>query len=167
MRNTKVEMAAYREAVRHLWNSTFSTLDDSLRFGICLDLFEQIDSFVFRALVCEPLGIEFGAKASVDPINSLSVIPSSPSDVPIMINRSIPASGYWDDPVKVIRASDVDLVFIGFFDWEAYNQKDMRYYRVRILDCISQPSLAGRDALIETFYAEVFLNDAVSEAEHK
>jgi len=157
MRNIKTEIGAYREAVRHLWNSTFSTLDESLRFGRCLELFEQVDDLIFRALVCEPLGIQLNARASFDPLNNLKVIPISPTDIPVMINRSTPASGYWDDPVKVIKTSDVDLALIGFFDWDEYNQKDCRYYRVRIIDCKSQPNLNGRDALIETFYADIFL----------
>lgn len=157
MRNIKTQIGAYREAVRHLWNSTFSTLDESLRFGRCLNLFEQVDDLVFRALVCEPLGIQLNARASFDPITNLKVVPISSTDVPIMINRSTPASGYWDDPVKVMTAPDVDLALIGFFDWDEYNQKDCRYYRVRIIDCKSQPNLIGRDALIETFYADVFL----------
>ena len=76
-----------------------------------------------------------------------------------MINRLIPASGYWDHPVRSVNASDVDLAFIAFFDWDAYNKKDMRYYRVRIVDCKSQMDLIGRDALIETFYADVFFNE--------
>src|SRR5687767_7311907 len=136
MKNIKTEIAAYREAVRHLWNSTFSTLDESLRFGICLELFEQVDDLIFRALVCEPLGIKLNPRASFDPIINLKVIPISLLvEVPVMINRSTPASGYWDDPVKIINASDVDLAFISFFDWDGYNVKDCTYYRVRIIDC--------------------------------
>lgn len=158
MRNIKTEMAAYREAIRHLWNSTFSTLEESLRFGICLELFEEIDDLIFRSLVCEPLGIEFVEKASFDPIINLKVTPISLlTEVHVMINRSIPASGYWDDPIKVINASDVDLALIGFFDWDGYNVKDCAYYRVRIIDCKSHPNLIGRDALIETRCADVFL----------
>lgn len=157
MRNVKAEIGAYREAIRHLWNSSFSPLEESLRFGACLELFEQVDDLIFRALVCEPLGIQLGTRTSIDPIINLKVVPISPTDVPIMINRSMPASGYWDDPVKIITAADVDLALIGFFDWDEYEQKDCRYYRVRIIDCKSQPHLTGRDALIETFYADVFL----------
>ncbi len=157
MINIGTEISAYREAVRHLWNSTFSALDESLRFGICLELFEKIDDLIFKALVCEPFGIQLNARASFDPIINLKVIPISSTDVPVMINRSIPASGYWDDPVKIINASDVDLALIGFFDWDGYKVKDCAYYRVRIMDCKSQPNLIGRDALIEAFYANVFL----------
>lgn len=158
MKNITAEMSAYREAVRHLWNSTFATLDESLRFGTCLELFEQIDALMFRALVCEPLGIEFKARASFDPIINLKVIPISPTGMPVLVNRSMPASGYWDDPVKAVSASDaVKLAFIGLFDWDGYNVKDCAYYRVRIVDCKSQPNLIGRDALVETFYVNIFL----------
>lgn len=157
MKNIKAEMSAYREAVRHLWNSTFSTLDESLRFGSCLELFEKIDNLIFMALVCEPLEITQNEKSTFHPINRIKTIPISSTEIPVMINRTIPASGYWDDPVKVIKASDVDLAFIGFFDWDEYNIKDCHYYRVRILDCKSQSNLIGKDALIETCYADVFL----------
>jgi hypothetical protein len=156
MRNIRLEMAAYREAVRHLWNSAFSTLDDPLRFGACLDLFEQVDDIIFLALVCEPIGIELEERASFDPILSLKVIITSHTEIPVMINRLIPASGYWDHHITSLSVSDIDLAFISYFDWDAYNQKDLRYYRVRIVDSKSQPDLIGRDALIETFYADVF-----------
>ena len=158
MKNITTEMTAYRESVRHLWNSTFSTLDESLRFGTCLEFFEQIDALMFRALVCEPHGIEFKEKASFDPIYNLKVIPISPTGMPILVNRSMPASGYWDDPVNVINASDgVELAFIGLFDWDGCNVKDCAYYRVRIIDFKSQPNLIGRDALVETFFANIYL----------
>lgn len=157
MKNIKSEMAAYREAVRHLWNSTFLPLDDSLRYGTCLELFEQIDRLMFTALICKPLGIELKSRTSSEPIAYLRVVPISATDVPVLINRSIPASGYWDDPIKTINTSDVDFAFISFFDWDGYNQKDMHYYRVRIINCKSEPSLNGKDALIETLNAQVFL----------
>lgn len=156
MKNINSEINAYREATRHLWNSTFSSLEESLRFGASLDLFQEIDDLLFRALVCEPLKIKYNAWASFDPIAGLKVVPRGSSDVPIMINRSIPAAGYWDDPVKTIQATDVHLALIGFFDWDEYTVKDCCYYRVRIIQCNSNVHLVGRDALIETFYADVF-----------
>jgi hypothetical protein len=157
MKSIKTELGQYREAVRHLWNSSFSMLDESLRFGPGLDLFERIDNLIFSALVCGPLGFELNARASFDPITNLKVVPINNGDVAVMVNRSSPASGYWDDPVTVLSALEVDLALIGFFDWDEYGTKDCRYYRVRIMDCKSHPTLIGRDALIETFYADVFL----------
>lgn len=157
MKNIQAEILSYREAVRHLWNSSFSALNESLRFGTSLELFEQIDGLIFDALVCEPIGLEVKPRRSFDPILNLKVVPISSTDVPILINRATPATGYWDDPLKLIAASEIDMTLINFFDWDPYRQKDLRYYRVRINDCNSQPNLIGRDALLETFYADVFL----------
>ena len=159
MKNIKMEIAAYKEAVRHLWNTRFSVLNESLRFGVCLELFENIDDLLFRSLVCEPLGIKFQPKASFDPIMNLKVVSVSCNELPIMINRSTLASGYWDYPVKAIKTSGVEFILIGFFDWDPYGEKDLRYYRVRIVGCSFDPDLNGRDALIETCYADVFLEE--------
>ena len=156
MRNINSEINIYREATRHVWNSSFFSLEESVRFGAGLDLYQKIDDLLFGALVCAPLGSEYRPRASLDPIVDLQVVPRGTSDVPIMVNRSIPASGYWDGPVKTIRANDVHLALIGFFDWDEYAVKDCRYYRVRITQCNSNLNLVGKDALIETFYADIF-----------
>jgi len=77
-----------------------------------------------------------------------------------MINRSGPkATGYWDDPVKQVKPSEVDLRYIGLFDWNSYGFLDCQYYRVRIASFSSQPHLVGSDALLETGYAHVYLDD--------
>jgi hypothetical protein len=165
MRNIKYEITLYREAVRHLWNSSYAMLEDSLRYGICLEIFLEIDYLIFRSLVCEPLGLVLKARSSFDPIKNLKVIPNNiHSDAIFKINRTVPASGYWDYPVKILNVSDIDCAFICFFDWDEYNVKDCAYYRVRIIDCQSNPDLIGRDALLETSYAEVFLEEAVLES---
>lgn len=57
------------------------------------------------------------------------------------------------------KLTDVGLVLTGFFNWNAYESKDMRYYKVKIMNSISEPDIVGRDALIETFYADVFIDD--------
>ncbi len=156
MKNISQEISVYREAIRHLWNSAFLPIDEVLRFGPCLDLFEEIDWLLFKALVCEPLGIEMERRSNLDPLTGVKVILTSPS-VPALINRTIPAAGYWDDPMKLLASSDVELAMIGFFDWDGDNVKDCAYYRVRILNNKSHPYLIGRDALVEAVYATVFL----------
>jgi len=154
MKNINNEMSAYREAVRHLWNSTFSRLDEDFKFGPALEIFEEVDFLLFRAIVCEPHGIQYKAKASFEPITEIQISPKNSASIPVMINRSIPASGYWDDPQKNVQAEDVRLALIGFFDWDGYTIRDCQYYRVRIVQCHSNVDLVGRDALVETFYAD-------------
>jgi hypothetical protein len=157
MKTIETEIAIYREAVRHLWNTSFAKLDENLRFGICAEWFEEIERLLFRSIVCEPLNVNFSGKFG-NPIAQLTVASEISKDIPILVNRSTPSTGYWDAPVKSILSTDATFVFICFFDWDDYFQKDLRYYRVRISKCDTFPDLIGRDALIETCYAEVFLN---------
>lgn len=156
MKNISKEISTYREAIRHLWNSAFLPIEETLRFGPCLELFDEIDVLLLKALVGEPLNIEIARRSNLDPLEDVRVVLTSPS-VPTLINRTIPASGYWDDPVKFFESSDVELAMIGFFDWDGDNVKDCAYYRVRILSCKSHPSLIGKDALVEAVYVTVFL----------
>lgn len=157
MKNIKCQMATYRESVRHLWNFAFSSFEDNLRYGVCLDLFDEIEILLFKSLVCEPLGIKIDIKTMSEPINCLKIKPHSDTCIHAMINRTKPASGYWDYPVTSVAASDVDLVFMSFFDWEPYGQKDFRYYRARISNSKENIDLIGRDVLIETFSADVWM----------
>ena len=156
MRNITSEMRNYREAVKNLWNSSFSFLNESFRYGASLDLFEQIDELLFQALVCVPHGITVGPRASNAPIPSISISPIAASSCAVMINRASPAIGYWDDSRKLLCFPDVGLALIGIFDWDGYNYKECQYYRVRIVSCQSDKDLEGRDAILETDLVNVF-----------
>jgi hypothetical protein len=157
MKKIDTEIAIYREAVRHLWNTAFANLEETLRFGICAEWFEEIECLLFRSIICEPRNVNFIGKFG-SPIVQLTVASEISKDIPVLVNRSTPSSGYWDAPVKAILSTDATFVFICFFDWDDYSQRDLRYYRVRITRCDSFPDLIGRDALIETCYADVYLN---------
>ena len=91
-------------------------------------------------------------------------IPNSEHGVPISINRTHPASGYWDNPVKVVKPGDADLRFAGFFDWDELGWKDFEFCRVVIAGFPSQPHLVGRLALIAPQYVEVMFVPALSES---
>lgn len=158
MKNITSEMNHYKDAIRHLWNSAFRPIDEPLYYGECLEIFSEIHALTFQALVCAPNGIDPPKLFTVDPIPSLRVVPTTDLSIPIMINRTFPASGYWDDPVDRVNAADLHLVFMCYFDWDEYSSMDCRYYRVRILDSKSYPDLIGRDALVESFMANVFLD---------
>ena len=58
---------------------------------------------------------EFGA----NPAPYMRIVPCPLGRVPIMINRSSKDGAmYWDDPVDKVAASEVDLRFICYFDWD-------------------------------------------------
>ena len=120
-------------------------------------------------LVLEKIG-KHDSKNEYDPENQLNalpfllVIPSSQEGVPTMINRSgPPATGYWDDPIDRLTPAEVNLQFIGYFDWNPYGFKDLQYFRVRIASSLPHPHLVGRDALLETNHARVFFDESQDE----
>jgi hypothetical protein len=157
MKNVTAVIREYAEARRHLWNTSFSRMNDPLKFGAALEIYEDIDALLFKALVCEQSGLRCGTWSPGEPVPGLLVRPHTFTEVPILINRSVPASGYWDHPIKYVLPHEVELKYIGFFDWDEYTYMDCRYYRVRISTSLSLPELAGRDALVETSYADVVL----------
>lgn len=152
-------VASYREAARHLWNAFLREGADWDRH----DDFRLVCGQLFTMIVLTPIGrgdVEPGkAWERVDtPVPFLRVIPKSEHGVPILINRTHPASGYWDDPVKAVKPGEVDLRFAGFFDWDALGWRDFEFYRVVIAECQSQPDLRGRLALIAPQYVDVMFD---------
>lgn len=157
VKNINREISAYREAIRHLWNTAFLSLEEAVRLGPSLENYEEIERLLFDALVCNPNGFDLKTRKASDPINQIRLKPISP-DVPVLINRCKPASGYWDDPKKHMDQG-VELAMIEFFDWDGYQTKNCSYYRFRILDWPKAPDLIGRDGLVEVLYVDAFYRD--------
>ena len=140
----------FREAARHLWNTAFgSSVDWDDRDG-----FSRVCTALFDALVLSPARISDTKlpemwESDPEPHPALQVVPRAESGVPIMINRSTPRCGYWDDPVDRVRPSDVRLEFIRFFDFDELGPRDFKYLEVHVADFTGQPHLVGRRALLE------------------
>ncbi len=85
---------------------------------------------------------------------------SGQHDTPILIQKPRPGAptGYWDDPVNVMKPGAAELAFIAYFDWDAMDYIDLKYYRVRIMKFDAHPELIGREALIERQYCRVTLS---------
>ena len=156
-------LSKYCECTGHLWNNYFF-IDEKLSSYTHdqLDRYEAIDRLLFAELVLDPLAKVscqeeyFREYPPSEPLSFLRVVPAVSDEVPILINRS-GASGYWDDPINRVLSSDVDLRFIGYFDWNRYDLRDFQFYLVRIVKSSRHPQLVGRDALLEVHHARVFL----------
>jgi hypothetical protein len=151
-------MDHYRHVARSVWNTGFWAQAD-LQTWDARDQFEQVKKLLFRALVVARL--EEGHCCDLNGLfdnQSYHVVPNGPHGVAIMIEN--PREGdhnhYWDDPIKRVKASEAELNFIDFFDWDLMNYADYQYYRVRIAAFPTQPHLVGREALIEHLNAKVF-----------
>jgi hypothetical protein len=156
-------IARYREAARHLWNAF-------LRDGADWDRhsdFEVLCDQLFTIIVLTPIGRGHVALGKVwdrldAPVPFLKVIPKTEHGVPISINRTHSAHGYWDDPVNLVKPGEVDLRFAGFFDWDELGWREFEFCRVVIAGFSSQPHLVGRLALISPQHAGVFFDSAVA-----
>ena len=156
MKNATLHILKYREAARHVWN-TYLRCEAETGLGMppdsdTLDDWETLKSDLFHALVVRRAGIEDRS--------SLRVVPISP-EIPAMISRSKPARTYWDNPAQRL-ASDDDLRFIDFFDFDQSGFLDFAYLRVAIRGSQRHPELVGHEALIEVQRAQVFVDESAA-----
>jgi hypothetical protein len=147
----------FREAARNLWNiylregSDWDTVD--VFNGICSELFQEI---VLRSFSNSIKAIEL--EATSVPLQSYSILAGGVSRLPLLANREIPATGYWDHPIEWISSdADLEIKPICFFDFDSTGWRDLEYLRVKIISCPSMPELEGREALIECRYLKIEL----------
>jgi hypothetical protein len=151
-------IAAFREAARHLCNAFFypnADWDDRDRFSeICVHIF---DALVVAHAGLTDIRLPHLYIHHPPAISSLHVIPRS--GLRIMINRSAPPVGYWDDPVDVVLPTDgARFDFVTFFDWAELDRRDFKFLEVEIREFVKHPHLVGRRALVEFDSVGVFID---------
>jgi hypothetical protein len=161
MRDVTPLFVSFREAARHLWNSTFYEpgVDWDRR-----DSFSRVLTELFTAVVLDPLGETDQRMPQLwerapEPLKGVAVHPNAVTGVPIAINRASPRTGYWDDPVDRILPEEARMEFVQFFDWDELGPRDLKFVEVRIADFPKHPALAGRYALIEFSYARFLFTE--------
>lgn len=157
----------YRETARHLWNTGFLLLDTEQDLWQLHEEYADIAGRLFTALVLSHLGRVDRQTLREDevapqPLLFLRVVPSGDS-ISLLVNRTMPPSGYWDDPVSVISREDADLRFLRYFDFDLVGPRDLEYYLVRIIASPKYPHLIGRDALLRVRDAKVVLDESAAE----
>jgi len=158
MKDVTTIMERYRECVRHIWNTYLrtgnSTPDDKV------NRFDRIKELLFSEIVLRELGKpNYRREDCQQELTFLRVVPVC-EGVPIMVNRpSSDGNKYWDDPVDN-AGPDADLRFIDFFDWDQLGFMNLQFYHVKIFHFPKFPHLVGREALLDTQYARVFLDES-------
>ncbi len=157
MREISELMDHYRDSARHVWNTAFWPFPERRNWDARAQ-FDQIKTLLFKSLVVSSLVDTACCDLASLPDVTLRVVPRAGGPVPIMIEhpRAGDRNHYWDDPVREVEASAVELHFLDYFDWDSLAIADFRYYRVRIAAFPTQPRLAGREALLEYSHAGVF-----------
>jgi hypothetical protein len=147
----------FREAARHLWNTHFRH-DAKNQDWDLHDAFSEVYVALFNALVRYNLPDTAPSIPHLwDPGNTVLYqyrISAYSDRLPLVVNRTKPASGYWDHPTCIVDTSSVDLRLIAFFDWDNLGFKELRYFRIRIVKA-DDPDLMDRDALVETAYCRI------------
>lgn len=155
--------STYRECVRHLWNTYSRPVAEPTQDWDVRDEFDTIAREIFSTLVLRPLEIfnhELSPASSTNPLvlPDFRIIPAGEFGSPILINRDLPRSGYWDHPVSEIRPADVELHLLRFFDFDELGYRDYRYLEVVIHSSPTYPDIVGRVALIEFAHAKILIS---------
>lgn len=161
-------MNDYRECARSIWNAFLLDRNASNDNWDTIDQFDRICSILFNIIILKPINHSSHFKSLSNeqypnPLLFLKIIPSPQTNVSIMINRDMKASGYWDYPLNLADKVDLDLRFIDYFDFNLQGFRDFEYYRVRVVGSSQHTDIIGRDALIRSNHAVVALEEAESE----
>ena len=153
----------YRECVRHLWNAYFRPVAEPTQNWDVRDEFDTVARAIFSSLVLRPVGVigcELSPAWSREPsaLPGFRIVPDGEHGSPILINRDLPRSGYWDHPISEVRPDDVELHLLRYFDFDELGFRDYRYFEVFIRSSPTYPDIVGRVALIEVHHAKVLFN---------
>jgi hypothetical protein len=151
----------YRSNASAIWNMAFWP-DGDFRNWDSIEQFHELEKLLFDALVLTKLNRKWPlCDLFVNPIPFFQIVPSIAHGTPIMIQKPRPGAptGYWDDPVNLVKPREAELQFIAYFDWNQMDYIDLRYYRVKIASFDAHPELVLREALIERLHATVHLTD--------
>jgi len=151
----------YRVSARAIWNTAFWP-DPDFHNWDSIEQFHEIEKLLFRELVLSKVGKEWPLQTIFESaIPFFHIVPSIVHGTPILIQkpRQGALTGYWDDPVNLVKPGQAELLFMAYFDWNEMDNIDLRYYRVKIASFDAHSELVGRDALVERPHAAIHLTN--------
>ena len=153
------EMLVFKEAIRHSWNTYFTSCDSPMSPEI-QDAFEKVEHGLLQVIVLAPLGISDRAdEYRRKPLSWLVVQPSDGvRECPLQFGEVDGAGNTrWSVPIVLSTEGNVVFEFFDFFDWYPYGSIDLPYVRVLVRDLPSKPEAQGLMALIEQRHCRFLL----------
>ena len=162
MRDVTDLFSNYRNCVVQIWNGFFADrVDWDER-----DLWADACVSLFRAIVLYPLELEAtpflpeyrGGQHA--PMRFFHVEPKN-EECEVFINREVGRdSGQWDWSRlnRDLKASDLDLRFVHFFDFGCLGTRTLEYLLVMVTASLKYPDAQARYALIRTDHARILLD---------
>ena len=147
MNTFHADVARYRECTRHLRNEHFLASDGTPAAWDIVEQWQELDELLFKFLVLRPHELEPAGMDQPHPHIFLAIRGGGGASV--HINRDKHAtSGYWDHPTNTIVPGEVEMQFVGFFDFDKMRSIDFHYVMVHLFNAVDA-DLNGRTALIE------------------
>ena len=146
----------FRVSARDIWNRGFWPVLDFQNWDSS-EVFGEIKTLLFEEFVLTRLDMEWPReKIFREPIPFFNLA-STHGTSSALIQRSASARGYWDHPVKEIKAGEAELHFIEYFDWNQMDYQDFQYYRAEIASFPAHPETVGLEVLVKRLNYSVFL----------
>jgi hypothetical protein len=146
----------FRVAARDIWNRAFWPVPDFQNWDSS-DVFQELKVILFDELVLARLDLEWPREKIFRAAIPFFTLTPTHGISSALIQRSASEQGYWDHPVKEIKAGEAELHFIEYFDWNQMDYQDFKYYRAKIASFPAHPETLGLEVLLERFTYSVFL----------
>jgi hypothetical protein len=138
----------FRVSARDIWNRGFWPVPDFQNWDSS-DVFQEIRMLLFEEFVLTRLDLEWPReKIFLEPIPFFNLGPKSQTGS-ALIQRSASEHGYWDHPIREIKAGEAELHFVDYFDWDQMDYQDFQYYRAKIASFPAHPETVGLEVLLE------------------
>jgi hypothetical protein len=153
----------YLDVKQHLWNANFFELVGDLTECGPLDVFESIDSLLFKGLVTQPLGMTLPLSfvRGNDAVSWIGIRPRSIfSDIEVIIGNKAPNGNFvWELPTR-FASSSFEMTFVDFFQWNSYDLLTMSQVRGQASG--AGPISSGTPVIVDIRSVEFFLRSASS-----
>ena len=159
----------YRDCSRSLWNRYFMDRFQNTQNWNFVDSFKIIKEELFQSIVLSTFIDKDSIHFSLGKVSELiSVKLERATEVQInrysneYNNAHYETAGYWDNSVKELD-EHVTLLFVDFFDWNAYGFLDMTLVMCEISSNPNDPSIEGHRVLVNVDFVDIFLAQAKAE----
>ncbi len=128
MHSASSELLQFKECARHIWNTYFVRLAKSdIEAGF---RFDSIEAALFRALVIEPLGLDWSGTYRTDPVPQILVSLKSEKDAVLCYETEDIEPGKnrrWVVVEPTMNGRLPPLEFVAFFGWNSFEYSDLAY----------------------------------------
>ena len=149
----------YRLILRDVWNRYFWS-DHDLRSWDMVDHFNMIKGKFFESLLMYKVLVKISSEQQSSA--RFIVVPSVPGpngakgcSIRIAETNNRTTTSRWDQEPAWIAASEMELEFVDFYDWNTFSYINLQLYLVRIAESWKYPDLIGREALVGIDLADV------------